>query len=158
MKTTALILLLLLAFPSIAQQKALVLTKIKTGKTRVYQENKRIKVKTFDGEKLKGKFKIVDVRTIEIDGNQISLDSIKNIQNKPLFLEIVSKTLIGVGGVLVIAAFGINSLASYFILPSGIIIAIPGVLFDNLIGNHNSKKWDYKIIEYEQVEPNNSNN
>lgn len=158
MKTTVLIFLLLLTFPSFAQQKALVLTKIKTEKTKVYQENKRIKVKTFDGEKFKGKLKIIDVRTIEIDGDQITLDSIKNIQNKPLALEIVNKTLMGLGGIIVIAAFASNSLVGYFLIVAGPTIASPGILFDNLIGNHKSKKWDYKIIEYEQAEPNNSSN
>ena len=54
----------------VAQEKAIKIFNEKTGKEIIIKENKRIRIKTLDGEKVSGRYKILDDETIILK-NQI---------------------------------------------------------------------------------------
>ena len=66
-----LILFIFIPFIFFAQEKQLQITKIEDGKTFIIKENKRVKIKTMNGEKLFGKIKFIDNNTILIDEKSI---------------------------------------------------------------------------------------
>lgn len=155
MKTLSFILLLLFAIPLIAQEKALEMSKIESEKRRVFKENKRVKVKTFDGGKYIGRFQILDANTIEIEGNIIPLSSILNIKSRTAMAGIVGTAIIIIGvGVLAIgyvgmAIHGISDYTGLYFL-GGISAAIisTGVFFNEFARNYRHKnQWIYKIID-----------
>lgn len=88
------ILLVFLSAPSIfiAQENVLQLANEERGIVRTITENKRVRVKTKDGLKFKGKLVIVDKNTIAIDNTPIPLESIEKIKRDPLLLNILSST------------------------------------------------------------------
>ncbi|MEI7509579.1 MAG: hypothetical protein WCJ62_08960, partial [Flavobacterium sp.] len=58
-----------------SQVKGIILNDKKTGEVEFLKENKRIKIVTNDGNHFTGRFKIIDDKTIEIDDENILLDS-----------------------------------------------------------------------------------
>lgn len=75
---------------SFAQEKVLQLEHNERGITRTIKENKRVRVKTNDGQKYKGRLVIVDANTISLDGTPISLTDIEKIKRDPLLLGTVA--------------------------------------------------------------------
>jgi hypothetical protein len=51
----------------LAQQQAIKITNINTNKEKIIQENNSIKLKTFDGRTIKGRFQIANNRIMVID-------------------------------------------------------------------------------------------
>lgn len=89
---------LLFAANILAQSGALAITNLETQKVRVIKENKRIRINTTNGEKLQGRFSILDENTIALDGRNITLNEIVVIRRHPLFNTIFIKTnLIHIG-------------------------------------------------------------
>ena len=60
----------------VAQNQAIKINNINTNKEKIIKENKRIKLKTFDGQKVKGRFKIENNSTIIVDNVRIDLSDI----------------------------------------------------------------------------------
>ncbi|HET7360417.1 MAG TPA: hypothetical protein VFI78_00620 [Salinimicrobium sp.] len=152
MKPILFIVLLLFTFPLMAQEKALEMSKPGTEKTRVFKENKRVKVKTFEGEKYIGRFQILDANMIEIDGIIIPLSSISNIKSRTAMAGILATAIIIYGAIGV--AIGILSLiASPFpgtfpLIGIGAVITSVGIFFNEFARNYRHKNdWSYKIIE-----------
>ena len=120
MKTILLVIALLIATSAISQEKYLSVSDSVTGKEKVFNQNKRVRVKTIEGGKLIGKLKIMNDEQVMIKNIIIPLTSIEKIKNNPLALNIlVSTCIIFIGGSsVVLGAFGIAS--GYFI--TGIIM------------------------------------
>lgn len=78
---------------SFAQEKVLQLEHQDRELTRTIKEKKRIRVKTTDGLKYKGRFTIIDAQRISIGGTAISLNDIEKIKRDPLLV-----TAIATGG------------------------------------------------------------
>lgn len=66
-------------------------------KVRTVKEGASIRVRTLDGNKIKGEFEIVNLDTIKIDGALVLLSNIKSIRRKPLAVKIVKGFIITVG-------------------------------------------------------------
>lgn len=103
---------------SFAQEKVLQLDHQKRDVTRIIKENKRVRVKTKDGQKYKGKLVIVDANTISLDGTPIALEDIEKIKRDPLLLNTVAtigfiylgSIAIGVGAIVAIFIDGTSAL------------------------------------------------
>ena len=144
--TTLLFLFFFISF-SYAQQRGIYLTSKKGSGHTYLAENRRIKVKLHNNQKISGNFKIVDTATIVIKGTEIKIDSILKIRKASTFSEIVSPVLITTGSLLTVAGVAVITsggyLASIGIIPiayGSVFIIVP------IIGKkHKRDKWNYKI-------------
>ena len=151
MKVLTLFFLLVFSQQIIAQQ-ALEISSIGSDKVKIFKENKRVKVKTLQGEKFIGRFQIMDGKNIEIEGNIISLNDIENIKSRSIAAGIAGTGLIIYGAVVVVVGIvvGLNfaNTPDIFIVGGfGAIIMGSGIFFNEFAKNHRSTKWSYKIID-----------
>lgn len=134
-----------------AQDRVLEISKNGADKVQTFIENKRVKLKTVEGEKYIGRFKILDANTIEIKGNMIPLDSIANIKSRSVGAGIVGTFLIISGGYLVIispmVALVAGSTAGFTMLFGGAGMTLSGIFFNQFARNHRNTKWSYNIID-----------
>ena len=131
----------------IYSQNALVkITDHKTGTTKVFQEKSRIRIKTVNGKKITGRFKILNDSTMLLKGKEISLSEIAKIKRNPLVMTVATNvvllvaggtiTAIGVysGGTAEGAILGTATLASMFLGP-------------NILKGYSSRKYDIEFVE-----------
>ncbi|MFN2396968.1 MAG: hypothetical protein ABR597_14910 [Bacteroidales bacterium] len=152
MKKIFLILISLFFFNQlIAQNQAIKITNINTNKEKIIKENKRIKLKTFDGRKIKGRFMIENDSTIIVDNVQIELSDIDALKRNPLLTSILISGSLIYGGVLT-AGFGviigvwIDSTAFWLAIPAAGMI-YTGIKSPNFNKNHKTDKgWKFEII------------
>ncbi|WP_298902571.1 hypothetical protein [uncultured Psychroserpens sp.] len=123
----------------------------KTNKEVHIKENRRIRVLTKTGQRISGRFDIVDAKTITIKGNQIKLSDIKKLKRDPLLLSIFSSSILVYGGVL---ATGIGGLVYVFtgeaqalwLIVSGSAMINIGLKSPNILGAFKtSQDWYYTI-------------
>ncbi len=108
---------------SFAQEKVLQLEHQKRDVTRTIKENKRVRVKTKDGQKYKGRLVIVDANTISLEGTPISLDDIEKIKRDPLLITVIATTgfiylgsvIVGIGGIVAIFVDSTSSIPIFAI-------------------------------------------
>lgn len=125
MKTLTILLFTLLVSASVFwQQQAIKITNQTSKKERSIIKNKRIKIKTLDGEKLSGRFKIEN-NSIIIDNKQITLTDIAVIKRIPLLISIVTNGLLIYGGAI---AIGFGTIIGLFADSSGFLLAILGAV------------------------------
>lgn len=136
---------------SIAQTKAIKITKLDSNKERIIKENKRIKLRTLDKKLVKGRFKVLDNQTIMIEDINIKLSDIKELKRNPLIISILTTGILiyagaATAGVSVIAGIFADSAAFWFILPAaGLIYA--GIRSPNFNKNYKiNKGWIYEVI------------
>lgn len=135
----------------IAQHQAIKITNINTNKEKVIKENKRIKLKIFDGRKIKGRFKIENNSTIVVDNFRIDLSDIDALKRNPLLTSIFTSGFLIYGGALT-AGLGVligilaDSTAFWLTIPAaGMIYA--GIKSPNFNKNHKTDKgWKFEII------------
>jgi len=134
-----------------AQTKAIKITNLNTNKEKIIKENKRIKLRTLDGQQLSGRFKIVNTNTISIDDLTIDLADIDALKRNPLLVSIIGPTfLIYFGalivGVSVIAGVFADASSFWFVIPGAGLI-YTGIKSPNFNKNHKRDKgWTYEII------------
>lgn len=154
MENKFIIILALVFITNIAfsQQKGILLSSKIVDDTEFYKENKRVKIKTEDGDKHTGRIKIIDENTISINDKNIAIESIVKIRSQSLFSAILSTTLFVVGSVAIIGGLtatggsGYAALGSAIAVVSGLIIEGLGFLVHAEGNNHKKEKWDYKIV------------
>jgi len=118
----------------------------------IIEENKRIRVKTSDGQRISGRFQLIDNESFLLKGNIIKLTEIEKIKKNPIVVStIVDGLLMYVGSAvvflpLILYSFGGDSGAFYYIIP-GIALIYAGIKSPNfLAGYKKSKGWQYQII------------
>jgi hypothetical protein len=138
---------------SFAQEKVLQLEHKERGVTRTIKENKRVRVKTNDGQKYKGRLVIVDANTISLDGTPISLNDIEKIKRDPLLLTAIATTgfiylgsvVIGIGGI--VLAF-IDSTSAIPIFIGGGSLVTLGILNPSYLpAKKMAKGWSLSVQE-----------
>jgi len=141
---------LFIPFIFFAQEKQLQITKIKDGKTFVIKENKRVKIKTVDGEKLFGRLKFVDNNTLLIDEKTLPLEAIKYIKNRSLATSIIATSLIVVGSL----TLGFSSVIAIVDTQAALITSISSlgvttfaILLPNLSKKFSTTDYDIQIVE-----------
>ena len=124
------------------------------------EENKRIRVKTIDGQRISGRFKLVDDEHFVLKSNYFSLSDIETIKRHP----IVVSSLID--GILFNAGMGLMTLpiiifpftgetGIVYYLFSGVLVTYAGAKSPNpLRGFKKSKGWQYTIIFNDKTEKN----
>ncbi|MFP4847024.1 hypothetical protein [Winogradskyella sp. PE311] len=152
MKKNFLIAISLLFFNIIiGQNNAIKITNINSNKEKIIKENKRIKLTTFDGRKIKGRFKIENSSTIIIDDVRIDLPDIDSLKRNPLLVSIFTSGFLIYGGA-VMAGFGVligvlvDSAAFWLTIPAAGMI-YTGIKSPNFNKNHKKDKgWKFEII------------
>lgn len=152
MKYLLLSFILIFCISAQAQDQVLEMSQNGSDKTRTFKENKRVKVKTNEGEKYIGRFTIVDNNTIEIKGNNIPLDSILNIKSRSVVAGIAGTILI-IYGSLWMAAGGMLHIypgepqVGNGLLIAGAVLGSAGIFFNEFARNQRNDTWSYKIAE-----------
>lgn len=153
LKTVILILSLLIISSLYAQEKVLNIFNEQKFKGTLIKENRKIRIKTNDGLKLTGRFKIVDDETIYIKNREIKLNQIKKIKKHPLVMSVILDGFFYYLG----TTFILGSLALYA-LSSGdasvLLLMIPSPLFlyaavksPNILRSYNTAdQWQFEII------------
>jgi small nuclear ribonucleoprotein (snRNP)-like protein len=137
----------------IAQEKALEIFDEITAKEIIIRENKRIRIKTFEGEKISGRFKIFDNETIILKNETIKLSQIEKIKKNPLVVSIITNGILFYCGVALIGvsvfiyAFSGDVASFLFTIPAAVSI-YGGIKSPNiLIGYKATGNWKYEIIK-----------
>lgn len=132
---------------SFSQHNKIVLEHLKSSQTKEIKENKRIKIKTTDGEIYYGRFKIIDEETVEIKNKAIPLDSITELTRKSLFGKIANPVFITIGTLGLIAATVGAAAGGYGFIITVISLppSIPLVLIPAISNKHKIEKWGYSI-------------
>lgn len=119
--------LILLAFCTLqmglAQERMVKMTNELTQKEITIKENRRVKVKTTDGQKINGRVKILGDQTIVVNNRKIELSEIQEMKKDPLLVSIFSGAVLIYAGVL---AIGMGAIIGVFVQSSGFLLAIPG--------------------------------
>lgn len=135
----------------IAQNSAIKITNVNTNKEKIIKENKRIKLKTSDGRKIKGRFKIENNNTIIIDNVRINFTDIDELKRNPLLTSTLTSGFLLYSGVLIA---GISILVAVFVEPAVFLFTIPaagmiyaGIKPPNFNKNYKIEKgWKFEII------------
>ena len=145
-KTTILFLSLFLVNLMAAQERARKISSPASEKKAIIKENKRIKIRTADGQRVSGRFSIEDNSAIIIKDQKIALSDIESIKRNPLFLSVFSSGFLIYGGM--------GAIIGIFIESSGFLLAIPGAAMiyagiksPNILKNYNAEdNWTYELI------------
>lgn len=150
MKKILYLVFFLTVLTAFSQQKAIEITNRNNGKTRIFTENQRLKIRTLDEKKYIGRLHFSDNQTILIGNQSIKIDSIQSIKRQPAVLGVV-KTAVLIAGLatvsasLVAAKTGGNNAFLLFIAGSG--TTIGAGLLESINPNRSNRKWTFKIIE-----------
>ena len=135
----------------IGQNQAIKITNSSSNKEKIIKENKRIKLTTFDGRKIKGLFKIENSSTIIVDNARIDLSDIYSLKRNPLLTSIFTSGFLIYGGALA-AGFGAligvlaDSTAFWLAIPAAGMI-YTGIKSPNVNRNYKTDKgWKFEII------------
>ena len=142
---------LLVASFSLAQEQVIKITNESVAKEIIIKENKRIRVRTQDREKITGRFTVIDSRTISIKDQEISLSEIISIKRNPLLLNIFTSSFFVYAGAITI---GIGAIIAALSDSSAWLLAIPGsamiytgIKSPNFLKNYKTEgDWSFEII------------
>ena len=129
-----------------SQNAAVKIVDQKTGNTIIIQEKSRIRIKTFDGKRITGRFQILNGSTISLNGKEISLANIKKIKRNPLLMTIATDVvLIVVGGTMTaILAFSGTTAPAVIFGGGGTVAAM--ILGPNLLKGYTTSKYDIEFV------------
>ena len=134
-----------------SQENAIKIMNQTSKKEVVIKENRRIKIKTKDGQKISGRFKIETNNFILIKNKRIDLRDIEEIKRNSLFLSIFTSGVFLYGGTLLA---GFSVVAGVFIDSSFLLFGIPaagliyaGIKPPNFQKNYTNKSnWTFELI------------
>lgn len=150
MKNILYVLVFLASLTSFSQQKSLEITNVKTGKTKYFEENQRIKIRTLDGKKHVGNLKFSDSLSFTVNNQPIKIDSLQSIKKQPKTMATI-KTVVFITGLaivgssLVAASDGNDAAFLLFTIGSG--VTIGAGLLEGINANNSNNRWRFKIIE-----------
>ena len=147
-KNIVLIFCLILSSFSMAQEQGIRITNQKETKEIIIRANKRIKIRTSNGQKISGRFTIADSNSIVIKDKIIEISDIESIKQNPLMLSIITSGFLIYGGAI---TAGIGAIIGTFVEPSAFLLVIPGgaliytgIKSPNFLKNYKSDS-DYTI-------------
>ncbi|OYU80520.1 MAG: hypothetical protein CFE23_08500 [Flavobacterium sp. BFFFF1] len=135
---------------ALSQKRAIEITNIENGKTKIFAENERVKARTLDYKKHVGNLSFTDNGTLKIGNDVIKIDSLQSIKKQPKVLGTV-KTVVLIAGLatvatsIAIATAGNNAAFLVFVAGSG--TAIGAGVLEAVNSNYTLRKWTFKIIE-----------
>ncbi|MEP1488523.1 MAG: hypothetical protein ABJK28_08850 [Algibacter sp.] len=136
-----------------AQEKSIKIFNEQNAKQITIKENKRIKIRTFDGIKISGRFKIIDDQTILLGNKEIKLNQIEKIKKNPLMISICTSVLLyscsvtlSVTSIALYASTG--DVAAFLLIIPSTGFSYAGMKPPNILkGYKTTSNWKYKIIE-----------
>jgi hypothetical protein len=143
------------------QNDVLILKKKKSGKEKIIQEGKRIKIITDSARIIKGKFDIVNDSILVIEKDTVDIKDIAKIRAKPIGSYIAGGLLTGggialtaTGSVIIVQAalteeymiMVLGLLAGSSMIVVGVPIAVSGVLVMTIGKKYTREKWDFRIL------------
>ncbi len=142
---------LMLSAVSIAQEQAIKITNESVVKEIIIKENKRIKIQTSDGQKISGRFTVVDGNSIMIKDKIIAISDILSVKRNPLLLSIFSSGFFIYAGAITL---GIGALITLLGESSGMLLAIPagamvytGIKSPNFLKKYKTgDDWTFELI------------
>ena len=150
MKKFLYLVLFLTSLTAFSQQKAIEITNRNNGKTRIFRENQRLKIRTLDEKKHIGRLHFSDNQTILIGNQSIKIDSVQSIKRQPVVLGTL-KTVVLIAGLatvsasLVAATKGGNN--AFLLFVAGSSTTIGAGLMESINTNRSNRKWTFKIVE-----------
>ncbi len=130
-----------------SQNNVVKIVEEKTGNTILIQEMSRIRVKTFDGKRITGRFKIINDSTMLLKGKEISLTNIKKIKRNPLAMTVATDVaLLVVGGSISVIAIYVGGAAPGIIFSGGTLATM--VLGPNILKGYSSNKYKIEFVQY----------
>ena len=150
MKNIIYLLVFMTSFTAFSQQRHLEITDIKTGKTKIFEENQRVKTRTLDGKKRIGNLKFSDSLSFTINNQVIKTDNIQSIKKQPKTMATIKTVVLTaglaiVGSSLIGASNGNDSAFLLFTIGSG--VTISAGLLEGMNTNNSNNRWKFKIIE-----------
>lgn len=150
MKTLINLLVFLVSLTAISQLRVIEVTNIKTGEVKLFEDNKRVKIRTLDEKKRVGILKITDRLSFTINDQSVKIDSLKSIKYQPKTLATIKTVVLVIGlatvGASLIAASGGND-AAFLLFTVGSGVTISAGLLEGINANNSSNKWTFKISE-----------
>lgn len=135
-----------------AQEGGIKISNETSKKEIIIKENKRIKIKTTDGRKISGRFKVEDGNTILIKNERIDFSDIESIKRNSLVFSILTSSLLIYAGVItigvavIIAALGESSAYLLTIPAAGLIYT--GIKPPNFQKKYKSdSNWSFKGLK-----------
>lgn len=144
-------LVIMLAIFSYAQNSGIITTNEVSQKEVFFKEDKRIRITTIDGKKIKGKFTIVDTQHIKIKEHIISLNDLTSIKRNPQWQSIgLNGLLMYAGavtiGISVIIATVVAEYQALWLIIPGYGLAYAGATSMNVLKAYKTKRgWFYTI-------------
>lgn len=156
MKTLLLCVLFFVSFHGLvtAQKQALQITNTSNGKYHIIKENRRVRLKTYQGEKYSGRVRFLNSDTLIVRSHVIALKDIKKLKRNPLLMSIVINgtfyytAAVCIGGGLLMGAILHDASYLTLLLPGVASMAI-GVLGPNPIPAYHHTNWEYEVIQLE---------
>lgn len=132
---------------SFAQNGVLLIQKNDSNRSIEIKENKRIKLETTDGQKLYGRFTIIDSSSIMIKEKIILLEDIVTMKRKSLFGTIANPVFIVYGSAMIVGGVALVATGGFGPLFGGILViaGTPVLLVPLLSNSHPVEKWHYSV-------------
>ena len=150
MKKTICLLVFLFSLTAFPQQRLIEITNVKTGKTKVFEENQRVKIRTLDGKKHVGNLKFSDSLSFTVNNQSVKIDSLQSIKKQPKTLATI-KTVVLVAGLAIVgsslAAASDGNDAAFLLFTIGSGVTISAGLLEGINANNSNNRWRFKIIE-----------
>ncbi|MBP6758212.1 MAG: hypothetical protein KA133_03070 [Flavobacterium sp.] len=150
MKNTICLLVFLFSLTAFSQQRLIEITNVKTGKTKVFEENQRVKIRTLDGKKHVGNLKFSDSLSFTVNNQSVKIDSLQSIKKQPKTLATI-KTVVLVAGLATVgsslAAASDGNDAAFLLFTIGSGVTIGAGLLEGINANNSNNRWRFKIIE-----------
>ncbi len=133
-----------------AQENAIKISRQSSDKEIIIKENKRIKIRTTDGQKISGRYRI-EGQTIVLKDQIFELKDIEAIKRNPVLVSIFSTGFLIYGGALVA---GLGAIIGTFVNPAAYLLIIPGAAIiyagiksPNFNKNYEQEDdWTYTLI------------
>ena len=138
-----------------AQEQAIKITSPNSEREIIIKENKRVKIRTADGQKIAGRFTIEDDNILVIKGQRISLLDIESIKRNPLVLSIFSSGFFIYAGAITVGMSAIIGLladsSAFWLTIPGAAMIYTGIKSPNFNKNYKkSSEWSYELISISQ--------
>ncbi|OYU85510.1 MAG: hypothetical protein CFE24_00995 [Flavobacterium sp. BFFFF2] len=152
MKQLLIIVLCMNSVWTYAQPRGILAQNQYTKEATFFKEFKRIQIETKTGERLVGRFQIIDDHTIFMDDENISVDNIVKMKSQSALSAIFSTSLLVLGVSVGIFAIEVGGIGAVFLAPAAILVFTAGIIIPVLGTSHPAYSWKYTIEGSDQGE------
>lgn len=148
MKKHLFVFVALFFFTTVFSQNGFVkITNEESGKTVLLKEKSRIRIKTFDGKRISGRFQIINDSTMLLKKKEISLVNIKKIKRNPLAMTIATDVVLFYTGAIVIGVLAISEATAAAAIVGGGGTALAMILGPNFLKGYSADKYKVEFVD-----------